>query len=70
MNQIDELKKRVESLEHKVLALLRHNEQEAKSSARRLRNKLERDTRQFELFAGLADDLEGEMTAESPAVSG
>lgn len=56
----------LEDLKHAVVTLLREKEKEARREYRRLRKRIDDDNegRQMALFGGLADDLEGSVSAQ------
>ena len=56
----------LEDLKHAVVTLLREKEKEARREYRRLRKRIDDDNEgaQMALFGGLADDLEGSVSAQ------
>jgi len=54
---------KIEALENTLLILLQHKAKRAQASARRLKNMHDQEVVQFELFDGLAGDLDGIISA-------
>lgn len=67
--EFEKLLDRVTALENTLIILLQHKAKRAQASARRLKNMHDQEVTQYELFDGLAGDLDGSMSArrEMPA---